>query len=59
MALTNGNLESVPNKNISNGHAVPHTASNGKPDFYQTLDKTMEDSYSTTRHRAFVGFGSN
>uniref|UniRef100_A0A182Y7B6 Elongation of very long chain fatty acids protein n=1 Tax=Anopheles stephensi TaxID=30069 RepID=A0A182Y7B6_ANOST len=59
MALTNGNLESVPNKNIgANGHAAaPH--SNGKPDFYQTIDKTMEDSYSTTRHRAFVGFGSN
>ncbi|XP_049286310.1 elongation of very long chain fatty acids protein [Anopheles funestus] len=57
MALTNGNLESVPNKNISNGHTTTH--SNGKPDFYQTIDKTMEDSYSTTRHRAFVGFGSN
>uniref|UniRef100_A0A8D8BDW6 Elongation of very long chain fatty acids protein n=1 Tax=Culex pipiens TaxID=7175 RepID=A0A8D8BDW6_CULPI len=59
--VANGNLESEPNKNIEQ-HSSPmsaHYQSNGKSSFYQAVGKTVEESYSSTRHRVYVGAVNN
>lgn len=59
--VANGNLESEPNKNIEQ-HSSPmsaHFQSNGKSSFYQAVGKTVEESYSSTRHRVYVGAVNN
>ncbi|XP_029730210.2 elongation of very long chain fatty acids protein 7 [Aedes albopictus] len=62
LALANGNLESEPNKNIETSPSSPISSSfpNGKSSsFYQAVGKTVEDSYSATRHRVYVGSVNN
>lgn len=61
IALANGNLESEPNKNLDNSSVTSSfQTSNGKSSiFYQTVGKTVEDSYSATRHRVYVGSVNN
>lgn len=60
LLVANGNIESEPNKNIE--HSSPmsaHFQSNGKTSFYQAVGKTVEESYSSTRHRVYVGAVNN
>ncbi|XP_053682256.1 elongation of very long chain fatty acids protein 7 isoform X2 [Sabethes cyaneus] len=63
LLLANGNLESEPNKNLeahptqTSGYQT--TSPNGKTSFYQAVGKTVEDSYSTTRHRVYIGSVNN
>lgn len=55
--VANGNLESEPNKNIEQQHSS--SSFNGKTSFYQAVGKTVEESYSSTRHRVYVGAVNN
>lgn len=64
LLLANGNLESEPNKNLEShlsqtSSGYPVTSPNGKTSFYQAVGRTVEDSYSTTRHRVYVGSVNN
>lgn len=59
LALANGNLESEPNKNIESSQLISGFPNGKSSSFYQAVGKTVEDSYSATRHRVYVGSVNN